>query len=286
MSYLIKTKSEYRAHEIIKRFVRKQVLANDLQHRIYKSSLEKSFGERRADVYFYYKSGKKVVVEIQNSPMSSKEITARTLDYNKKGIYVLWILNGQGKCVGAPKLPRHEKDLKVSPAEIRLHQLYGGRVYYVVIYQENGRTSITKPFALHFSNSEKYSPTIFRIGHESFFMRNVNFTYIPSWSIVVASYGIFKLARFYDKNIKYIVADKIRIIARKHDVFRNHEFMTSINTKKFFKIVHEQLKEEFGRFLIIEALLHLISDERLLLNSKYLKYHKNKLKRKANKKVK
>ena len=80
----------------------KQVLANDLQHKIYKSSLEKSFGERRADAYFYYKSGNKVAVEIQNSPMSSREITARTLDYNKKGIYVLWILNGQGKCIAAP----------------------------------------------------------------------------------------------------------------------------------------------------------------------------------------
>jgi len=248
--------------------------------------LEKSFGERRADVYFYYKSGNKVAVEIQNSPMSSREITARTLDYNKKGIYVLWISHGQGKCVGASKFPKHEKDIKISPAEIRLHRLYGGRVYYVNVNQKKGIRSITKPFALHFSNSEKYSPAIFRKGHECFFIRNVNFVFIPSWSIVVTSYGNYKLAKFYDKNLKYIVAERIRLIARKHDIFKNNEFKTSKNTKAFFKIILDQLKKEYGSFLIIQALIHLISEKHLLLNSTYLKHQENKLRRKATKKYK
>ncbi|MFX1502136.1 MAG: competence protein CoiA family protein [Promethearchaeota archaeon] len=283
MSFLIKTKSSYTPHELIKRFVKKQVLANDFQHQIYKSSLEKSFGERRADVFFYYKSGKKVVVEIQNSPMSSKEITARTLDYNKKGIFVLWILNGQGKTVGSPKYPKHEKDVKISPAELRLHQLYGGRVYYVNINHDNGNTSITKPFALHFSYSDKYSSGIFRKVHDSFFIRNVNYCYIPSWSIVVDSYADYKLARFYDKNLKYLVAEHIIPIARKYDVFRKQEFNTPKSTKRFLKIILSHLYEEYGKFLILGALTYLIIKKKLILNMKFLRKYEKKLRKKANK---
>jgi len=260
MSYLIKTRSEYRAHEIIKDFVNNQVVANDFQHKIYKSSLEKSFGEKRADVYFYYKSGKKVIVEIQNSPMSSKEITART------------------------RIPLHQKDIKVSPAEIRLHQLYRGRVYYVNITQKNGIISITKPFALHFTDSEQYSNKMVRKGHECFFIKNVYSTFIPSWNILLKSYGEYKLAHFYDKNFVSTAADKVKLLVHKLPNSKENLYLNSKESKKLYNMICEELRQRFGEFLILETLQYLTAQGRLLLDSKYLVKHRKKLKKKAIKK--
>ena len=285
------TESEDRDHEVIKNFVYKQVLKHDARTKIYKASLEKYFGTRRADVYFKYKSGKEAVVEVQNSPMSSKEITKRTQDYNKKGIHVLWILNGQGKCVGSPKSPEHEKDKRISPAEMRLHQLHGGRVYYVNVNRENGKISPTRPFALHFSNSEEYSPTLFKKGHEYFFIRNVNFTIIPKWDLAFNSYHSreldvpYRLARFYDKNLKYILANKINDIARRNGAYRNKEFQAR-KMKRFFNTTCKCLGKHFGNFFIIEVLFHLINKKHLILDVRYLRDRMEKLKRKATKKVK
>ena len=286
------TKSEDRDHEVIKNFVYKQVLKHDARTRIYKASLEKFFGIRRADVYFKYKSGKEAVVEIQNSPMSSKEIIKRTQDYNRKGTYVLWIINGQGKCVGSPKFPNYEKDKKISPAEMRLHQLHGGRVYYINVKRVNGKILLTRPFTLHFSKSDKYSPTLFKKGHEYFFIRNVNFTIIPSWNLAFNSYYSqehdvsYRLARFYDKNLKYILTSKINDIARQNGADRNKEFQARKMTKELFNTACKCLGKFFGTFFIIEVLLHLINTRRLLLDVRYLQDTKEKLKKKATKKFK
>jgi len=113
MNYLIpklETKSESFAHKVIKQLIYAQIPKHNSH--IVESSLEKYFEERRADVYFKFKSGEEVVVEIQNSRISSREITQRTKDYNLRDIYVLWILYGQGNCVGSIKIPTHEKDKK------------------------------------------------------------------------------------------------------------------------------------------------------------------------------
>ncbi|MHA1725341.1 MAG: competence protein CoiA family protein [Promethearchaeota archaeon] len=40
------------------------------------------------------KNKKKIVIEIQDSPLSSRELLQRTADYTAQGIHVLWIFNG------------------------------------------------------------------------------------------------------------------------------------------------------------------------------------------------
>ncbi len=54
--------SESSAHKIIKQLMYKYILKHNSN--IAEAFLEKSFGERRADVYFKFKSGKEVIIEI------------------------------------------------------------------------------------------------------------------------------------------------------------------------------------------------------------------------------
>jgi len=200
------SQAESFSHKAIKRLVFKYITSNC--HDIRESSLEKHFGTRRADVYFKLLSGQKVAVEIQNSYITVKEIIDRSSDYTKKGIFVLWILNGKGNAVGSLKDPRDEKSIKISPAEQFLHTFYGGRVYYVNLNQYFHKKTLTPPFALHFSPSNNISANIFKEKFDYYFIRNVNYVPIPSWDIVCAEYK-FKIARFYDKNAVSILSNKI-----------------------------------------------------------------------------
>lgn len=286
MNFLIpklETKSESFAHKVIKQLIYTQI--SKYNPNIVDASLEKYFEERRADVYFKFKSGKEVVVEIQNSRIASKEITQRTKDYNLRGIYVLWILYGQGNCVGSIKKPAHEKNKKISPAEMRLHQLYGGRVYYVNINSYGNRITATKPYALFFSNSNHIQPILFRKNFDSFFIRNVNYSFIPNWNLMCKTYNKYKIARFYDKNSKYALANIVKQFATRYNVFKDKKYLKSKYTKKFLKMINNFFQDEYGKFIIVDAIIKLVVYDKLLLNKEYLVKYKKKLKKKAKRKV-
>ena len=286
LGYLIprvESKSESFAHKVIKQLIYTNILEHNLD--IIDSCLEKYFETRRADVYFKFKSGEEVVVEIQNSPISSKEITARTKDYNNRGIFVLWIFYGNGKCIGSPKCPHHLKNLKISPAEMRLHQLYRGRAYYVNITYTQEKFRPTQPYALHFSFSDKYSPTIFRKGFETFFIRNVNYTHIPNWNLFCTTYGNYKIARFYDRNAKYTLMELISGHANRNYIIRDKSYFKTKNTKKYLKLTYKIFGDEYGRNIIIDALLRLTDNNGFMLNVKYLKKYKKSLFRRAKTKL-
>ncbi len=278
----LESKSESSAHKIIKQLMYKYILKHNSN--VVEAFLEKGFKERRADVYFKFKSGKKLVVEVQNSYITPKEINKRTRDYNNKGIYVLWILYGHGSVVDTPKNPEHKKNMKISPAENRLHRLYGGRVYYVNLYTKNGKSMVTRPYAMHFSNSDKIAPILFRRDYDSFLVRNVNFSYIPNWGLMFKTLNSYKIARFYDKNQKYILSKKIKEIAKRFNVFTHLKFEKKRHTKKFFKMIYNLFNHEYGKFLLLESLLHLVVHEKLLLNKQYLIKYKNKLEKKTKRK--
>ncbi|MHA1985662.1 MAG: competence protein CoiA family protein [Promethearchaeota archaeon] len=287
LNYLIpkiESKSESFAHKVIKQLLFKKVLENNSN--ITEASLEKYFESRRADVYFKFNSGQEVVVEIQNSPITSKEITARTKDYNNRGIYVLWILYGEGRCVGSPKKPKHAKNKKISPAEIRLHQLYRGRVYYVNIKYKEDKITTTLPFGLHFTNSDNIAPILFRKRFESFFVRNVNFTYIPNWNLLCTSYHNYKIARFYDQNIRNVLIEDLRDFAKRNNFLKNQQLNHSKRTKKVFKLISTLFRDEYGQIFIINALRQLIRNKELILKEKFLNKYEKKLKRKAKTKIK
>ena len=85
--------------------------------------MEKKVGNVRPDIFFESKNtGKQYAIEIQLSNLSLERIIARTEEYNRLGIYVLW-------------MPQYSKNLLskcYSPRiwEKWLHTLYYGRVYY------------------------------------------------------------------------------------------------------------------------------------------------------------
>ena len=205
---LLSTPAESHFHRAIKLFLYKYIYENN--NSIVKRSLEKYFGNRYADVYFKLDTGKEVVVEVQNSKISVKEIIARTKDYNGKGMFVLWMLYGEGKCVASPKRPIDDKLIKISPAENYLHRMYGGRVYYVNLDIRRNKASLKTPFALHYSKPiKKRKQALFKCGYDSYFLRDSNFITIPSWSILCTEFAGFKITRFYDKNIKSLLKKKI-----------------------------------------------------------------------------
>lgn len=83
--------------------------------------LERPLGAVRPDVSAYIRNVP-IAIEVQISSLSIETILRRTIDYHRKGIYVLWLLQW------TPKLdaPRYSPKLW----EKWLHACYFGRVYY------------------------------------------------------------------------------------------------------------------------------------------------------------
>ncbi|MFX1327447.1 MAG: competence protein CoiA family protein [Promethearchaeota archaeon] len=255
-------KSESFYHQAIKRLIFKYI--SNSNRNIAEKSLEKYINNRRADVYFRLKSGEKIVVEVQSSKISVKEIINRTEHYNNYSMHVLWILYGNGSCVASTKFPEDKRNAKISTVEYFLHKMYGGRVYYVNINFYKDKTTISAPFALHFSfPSKKKYRKIFQTKYEIYYIKNVNFTKISSWNLLCVNYNGFKLARFYDKNIKIVLKEKIiRFLKFNSDVYKSK--------KKLIKLIVNHFKQKYGRALIYRAVLELTQEKKVDLNHKII----------------
>ena len=266
---LLSTPAESSFHKTIKLLLYKHLYENDGS--IVKRSLEKYFGNRYADVYFKLDTGKEVVVEVQNSKISVKEIIARTKDYNLKGIFVLWILYGGGKCVASSKKPIDDKLVKISLAENYLHRMYGGRVYYVNLDIRRNKASLKTPFALHYSKPiKKKKRGLFKDRYDSYFLRDSNFTTIPSWNILCTKFAGFKIARFYDKNIKSFLKEKILSFYKIEKKGTNQD-------KKFVREVIKRFKKKYGMYMIYNSIVELHSNKKIVLSQKMITKIKNKI---------
>jgi competence protein CoiA len=95
-------------------------------------ALERPLDTVRPDVSAYI-NGFPVAIEVQISSLSIETIMRRTIDYHRKGIYVLWLLQWTPALDAARYAPK--------PWEKWIHAAYFGRVYYwtgglnVVSYQ-------------------------------------------------------------------------------------------------------------------------------------------------------
>ncbi len=266
---LLSTPAESHFHRAIKLFLYKYIYENDKS--IVKRSLEKYFGNRYADVYFKLDTGKEVVVEVQNSKISVKEIIARTKDYNEKGIFVLWMLYGEGKCVASSKRPKDAKAIKISPAENYLHRMYGGRVYYVNLDIRRNKAALKTPFALHYSKPIKRKKQgLFKNRYDSYFLRDSNFRTIPNWNIMCTKFAGFKIARFYDKNIKSLLKEKIL-------TFYEIEKKGSYNGKKLIREVIKSFEKKYGIYMIYNSILELNFENKIVLSRKITSKIKNKI---------
>ena len=91
-----------------------------------KWELERDLDSVRPDVSGYI-GNSPVAVEVQASSLGLERIFKRTSEYEKKGIFVLWVVPWRDSCVG-------DGTDRFSPTvwEKWLHTLYFGRVYYWV----------------------------------------------------------------------------------------------------------------------------------------------------------
>jgi competence CoiA-like predicted nuclease len=266
-TYSAKSESFY--HKAIKRLFFKFI--SDSNRKIIEKSLEKYINNRRADVYFKLNTGEEIVIEVQNSKISVKEIIERTKHYNNAGIYVLWVLYGNGACVASPKFPEDKNDLKISIVENFLFGLYGGRVYYVNLNFYKDKITISPPFALYISySSNKKNHRIFRAKYESYYIKNANYARIPSWNLLCVDYNGYKLARFYDKNVKRILKDKISTFY--HITSENHK-----SEKKLLKSILNNFKNKYGIILILIAICELSQEKRIRFNQKIIKKIQRKI---------
>ena len=259
------TKSESIYHKAIKQLIFKSV--SEKNSAIIEKSLEKHFDNRRADVYFKLKSGEEIVVEVQNSKITVKDIRQRTEDYNKKNIFVLWILHGRGSCAASPKFPKDIKDVKISMAENFLHKMYFGRVYYTNLSFVNNKTTVSSPFALHFSPSwKKKNRKMFHSHYDTFLIKNVNFVNILSWNLLTVNYNGFKLARFYDKNIKSILKENIF----QYILYNLRNSQKHYKYRHLRKLVLNRFSYNYGRYLILDSFSDLIKDKHPDFEEKYI----------------
>jgi len=99
-------------------------------------ALERPLGENRPDVSAYI-NGVPVAIEVQISSLSLDTVMRRTIDYFRKDIYVLWLL----QWTPALDAPRYAPKLW----EKWIHAAYFGRVYYWV----EGLTVVSYTFEPH-----------------------------------------------------------------------------------------------------------------------------------------
>ncbi len=214
--------------------------------------LEKKKGKRIPDVYLELKSGKKIAIEVQHSQLTKSELFSRTRELNQRGLYVLWVLNGLGNCVEDEKHPLHRKNLRISHLEKALHQMYGGRVYYLNARKDSMFNTTSNLFAMHYSRTEEW-PNFVRWRQGSFYCRNSNCVEVRDLSLLCCEFNGLKLARFYDKNFKSSLKESLlnSVMTYKGRYPKNYRSKNA--TKRLLKALYEEYKD-IGKPLLLEYL--------------------------------
>ena len=253
--------SESRDHKAMKYILLNEIAKHDLL--IKEKTTEKYFGNRFADIYFRMRNGREIAVEVQNSAISVNEIKNRMNDYNKNGIHVLWILNEDGKCCFSPKQPINQTRAKMSPAEIFLHRIYGGRVYYIKLKENKQKISFFQVYGLHFSKTlnKKYR-RMFKTQYGSFFIRDTHVIQITDLKLLPIDFSGYKIARFYDKSFRKQCELELTSYIQKLQ-------LAEINKKSLGKIL-KRYKKKFGEFIIFYSLLRLQDLKKCKINDKII----------------
>ena len=137
------------------------------------------------------------------------------------------------------------------------------------INENKNEITITQPFALHYSFSGKKSLRPFKTGYEYYYIRNSNFRYIPNWNLLCTDFNNFKIARFYDKNIKIELKEQILNLILKLNQKNQYDFKDYMQCKKLFKTIYKKFKENYGKAIISES-FNLITKE-FQINEKFLR---------------
>ena len=242
------------------KYLLSNLLLSQFNHSIRRIITEESIANRRADVFVELHSGQKVVIEIQNSVMSVKELQKRTNTYNKNRIYVLWLLNGNGSVCAERKTEKTLQNVKLSTLERHLHYLYGGRVYYLNL--ENSMKDLHL-FALHYSCSlkRKYRDKRFRTPYSYYYVMNQDPVRVPNYKLLCTHFNNTRLARFYDKNIVLSLMEKIKAFSLVNRTLSNKKLLRAI-VHYFFK---------YNQSVLYHAILNLISRNEIAIKTRNIK---------------
>jgi competence protein CoiA len=104
---------------------------------------------RRADVYW---PAQKIVFEVQLSPISAEEVSARTRDYNKIGYQVIWILHDSR--FNRTRMSDAEIQLRSSPHYFTNMTAFGKGIFYdqYAHIHNKVRQKRSNRFPVHFKN--------------------------------------------------------------------------------------------------------------------------------------
>jgi len=188
-------KSESFEHLRIKKFLSENL---SLNNDILEIKEEFPLGDRIADIYVKLASGKEVVIEIQHSKILEEDLIQRTKDYTEMGYYTLWLLDG----LSHDRHPRID-EVFASKAELFLHGIYKGRVYFLNASKFEGIISSVYP--LHYTYLQEVRKA--RHGGYSYFRRSPTSKslvpgLVPSLELTTFRNKGFKLAGFHDPNVK------------------------------------------------------------------------------------
>jgi len=263
-------KSESFEHLRIKRFLLENLPENN---DIKEIKEELALGNRIADIYLKLASGKEVVIEIQHSKIIEEDLIVRTKDYTNMGYHTLWLLNGTSH-------DRHSRidEIFASKAEIFLHSIYKGRVYFLNALKFEGITSSVYP--LHYTYLQEVRKA--RIGGYSYFRRSPTGRRLipgimPSLEIAVFRHKGYKLARFTDQNVKKQCLELISRALNDQDEILGalKEVGQALSPReKFLTFLMSEFQPKFGFHLIYNILRQLKAIEKTDF-SYLLKVHKH-----------
>ncbi len=232
---------------------------------------EIKIGNRIADIYVELKNGKKIVIEIQHSKISSSEIIQRTKEYNQEGDFVLWVLEGKG----FDRKPKNEDWVYTSSAENYLHEIYQGRVYYMNAAKEG---LLAPLYALHFTPyfENKISSFGAKYFKKSKNKRSVVYNEVHSLELILFRHKGFKLARFKDKNLKELCTSEVINFINAFNSYqsRNPDELRKLSPNGLtLGILIRKFRENFGLYLLFDVLRSLkfvsSADAIFMFNEKY-----------------
>jgi len=215
---------------------------------------EHPIGNRRADIYCKLFNGKEIVVEIQHSVILAKDLLQRTKEYNEHNCFVLWLFNGSS----FERLPKIEVNIPFLSFEKCSHMLYRGRVYYINMTKYGIYSTV---YPLHFANfyEKKTSKYGFRYYRKSSNKKSVIPSIIPSLNFKTFKNKGYKLAAFYDENIRKKCIEEIRqFLIEYANIDEEIKYNKKINPhqKKLFIIV-AIYGQQYGLHLIYSVLSYL-----------------------------
>lgn len=217
-----------------------------LSNRVVRIEEEHKFADQIIDVYVELVNNTKIAIEIQHSKISDALLIERTLNYTKKNIYVLWILNGNS----FSRYPQNQDGIRISKLELFLHKIYNGKVYYVNVDPEGLLTGV---YALTFAPYFNIKDIVYK--KKAISKRSIYYQQIKNLKIKCTS-NQYKLAMFEDVNIKSNCEKEIYKIIKKRCRKLNKY---KENLKSNFLVIPiieivSLLQEKYGFYLVYDII--------------------------------